>query len=49
MLVRSTIRATQQGDFVSIPASNKAIQIMAVDVHDICNGKVVQTGTWKIG
>ncbi|WP_317205507.1 ester cyclase [Janthinobacterium sp.] len=46
VVVRSTIRATQQGNFVSIPASNKAIQIMAIDVHEICNGKVVQT--WHV-
>lgn len=46
VVVRSTIRATQRGDFASIPASNKPIQIMAIDIHELCNGKVVQT--WHV-
>lgn len=46
VVVRSTIRATQLGNFASIQPSNKPIQIMALDVHELCNGKVVQT--WHV-
>ena len=46
VVVRSTIRATHRGDFASIPPSNKSIQIMAIDIHKLCKGKVVQT--WHV-
>lgn len=46
VVVRSTIRATHLGNFASVQPSNKPIQIMAVDIHELCNGKVVQT--WHV-
>lgn len=46
VLVRSTIRATQRGSFAGIPATDKAITIMAMDLHEICHGRVVRT--WHV-
>lgn len=46
VLVRSTIRATQRGIFAGIPATDKAITIMAMDLHEICHGRVVRT--WHV-
>lgn len=46
VLVRSTIRATQRGSFAGAPASDKAFTIMAMDLHEICKGRVVKT--WHV-
>lgn len=46
VVVRSTITATQKGEFATVPASNKPIKIMAIDIHELCNGKVVKT--WHV-
>ena len=46
VVVRSTITATQRGPFAGVPASNRKISIMAVDIHQICNGRVVRT--WHV-
>lgn len=43
VVVRSVLHATQRGDFSSIKASGKPIEVMTIDIHEICNGKVVQT------
>ena len=43
VVVRSTIRATQRGAFAGVAASNKPFTIMAIDIHQVCNGRVVQT------
>ena len=46
VLVRSTITATQKGDFAGIKATGKTITLMAMDLHQICNGRVAQT--WHV-
>lgn len=46
VVVRSTIRATQSGEFSTVPASGKKIEIMAIDIHEVCNGKVART--WHV-
>ncbi len=46
VVVRSTIRATQRGAFASVAPSNKPFTIMAIDIHQVCNGRVVQT--WHV-
>ena len=46
VLVRSTIHATQKGDFAGIKATGKTITLMAMDLHQICNGRVIQT--WHV-
>ncbi len=46
VVVRSTIRATQRGEFASVKPAGKAVQIMAVDIHELCAGKVVKT--WHV-
>ena len=43
VVVRSTITATQKGAFAGYPGSGKRISIMAIDVHTVCRGKIVQT------
>jgi steroid delta-isomerase-like uncharacterized protein len=44
--VRSTIRGTQQGPFLGIPATGKAVEFMAIDIHRIANGQIAET--WHI-
>lgn len=46
VVVRSTIRATQRGAFAGVAPSNKPFTIMAIDIHQVCNGRVVQT--WHV-
>jgi hypothetical protein len=43
VVVRSILHATQRGEFSSIKPSGKPIEVMTIDIHEICNGKVVQT------
>lgn len=46
VVVRSTINATQRGAFAGVVASNRPITIMAIDIHQICDGRVVKT--WHV-
>lgn len=46
VVVRSTIRATQEGEFSSVKPSGKKIEVMAIDIHELCGGKVVRT--WHV-
>ena len=46
VVVRSMITATQAGPFASVPASGKKLTLMAIDIHKVCNGKIVQT--WHV-
>jgi steroid delta-isomerase-like uncharacterized protein len=46
VVVRSTIQATQRGSFAGVPASGKPFSITAVDIHQICDGRVVKT--WHV-
>lgn len=46
VVVRSTIHANQLGSFTGVPASAKAVTITAVDIHQICDGRVVKT--WHV-
>ena len=46
VLVRSTITATHKGDFAGVKATGKTITLMAMDLHQICNGRVAQT--WHV-
>ena len=46
VLVRSTITATQKGEFAGVKATGKTITLMAMDLHRICNGRVAQT--WHV-
>ena len=46
VVVRSTIRATHSGPFASVPASGRKIEIMAIDIHQICNDKIV--ASWHV-
>jgi steroid delta-isomerase-like uncharacterized protein len=43
--VRSTIRGTHQGDFL-VPATGQPVEFMAIDIHRIENGQIVET--WHI-
>ena len=44
--VRSTIRATQQGELLGIPATGRPVEFMAIDIHHVENGQIVET--WHI-
>lgn len=46
VVVRSIIHATQRGSFAGVAASNRPIKIMAIDIHQICDGHVVKT--WHV-
>lgn len=46
VVVRSTIRATHKGEFAGVKPSGKPIQIMAIDLHTVCNGLI--TKTWHV-
>jgi steroid delta-isomerase-like uncharacterized protein len=46
VVVRSTITGTQRGAFAGVPASGHKITIMAIDIHRICEGRIVQT--WHV-
>ena len=46
VVVRSLITATQKGDFAGVKATGKPIQLMAIDIHRICNGRVAET--WHV-
>jgi steroid delta-isomerase-like uncharacterized protein len=41
--VRSTVHATHKGDFATVKASGKPIAILAIDIHEICDGRIIKT------
>lgn len=43
VIVRSTISGTQQGAFLGLPPTGRAILIQAVDIHEFKNAKIVRT------
>jgi steroid delta-isomerase-like uncharacterized protein len=44
--VRSTFRGTHQGALFGIPPTGKPIEAMAIDIHRIENGQIVET--WHV-
>ena len=46
VVVRSTIEGTQAGDFAGIPSKGRSVKIMAIDIHEFKDGKVVKT--WHV-
>jgi steroid delta-isomerase-like uncharacterized protein len=43
VVVRSTLRGTQKGAFAGVKPSGKRFEILVIDVHQICNGRVLKT------
>lgn len=43
VIVRSQLTGTQRGDFVGLPTKNRALNIMAIDIHEFRDGKIVRT------
>jgi steroid delta-isomerase-like uncharacterized protein len=43
VVVRASITGTQHGPFMGKPASNRRIEIQAVDIHQIKDGKILRT------
>lgn len=43
VVVRSTISGTQKGPFAWLPASGRKLQIQAVDIHLVEDGKIQKT------
>ncbi len=43
VVVRSLLSGTQRGSFLGYPPSNRAISIQAVDIHEIKDGRILQT------
>src|SRR5207253_1987398 len=43
VVVRSEIRATQQGPFLGRPPKNRSMTIQAIDIHEFKDGKIVRT------
>ena len=46
VVVRSTIEGTQAGPFAGFPSKGRPLKIMAIDIHQFKDGKVVKT--WHI-
>jgi len=46
VVVRSMIHGTQTGTFAGVKPTGKPIDIMAVDIHQICSGRIVRT--WHV-
>ena len=46
VVVRSTISGTQAAAFAGFPSRGKPFSIMAIDIHEFKDGKVVRT--WHI-
>lgn len=46
VVVRSQIHATQRGAFAGVAPSNRPFTIMAIDIHQVCDGRVVKT--WHV-
>ena len=43
VIVRSQLTGTQRGDFVGLAPKNRALNIMAIDIHEFRDGKIVRT------
>jgi len=43
VIVRSQLTGTQRGNFVGLLAKNRALNIMAIDIHEFRDGKIVRT------
>ena len=43
VVVRSTISGTQKGPLLAYPAKNRKMTIQAVDIHQVKDGKIIQT------
>lgn len=43
IVVRSTISGTQSGPFAGLPASGRKLQIQAIDIHLVEDGKIQKT------
>jgi predicted ester cyclase len=41
--VRCTVRGTHTGEFMGIPATNKAVSFTAMDIHKIDQGVILET------
>ena len=46
VIVRSTIEGTQAADFAGFPSKGKSFKIMAIDIHQFKDGKVIKT--WHV-
>ncbi len=46
VVVRSTIEGTQASDFAGFPSKGRPFKIMAIDIHQFKDGKIVKT--WHI-
>jgi predicted ester cyclase len=46
VVVRSTIEGIQAGDFAGFPSKGRPFKIMAIDIHQFKDGKIVKT--WHI-
>ena len=43
VVVRSQITGTQRGGFMGLPTKNRKVNIMAIDIHEFRDGKIVRT------
>jgi steroid delta-isomerase-like uncharacterized protein len=43
VIVRSQLTGTQRGNFVGLAPKNRALNIMAIDIHEFRDGKIVRT------
>jgi steroid delta-isomerase-like uncharacterized protein len=43
VIVRSQLTGTQRGDFAGLPTKNRSINIMAIDIHEFRDGRIVRT------
>ena len=41
--VRSEMMATQRADFLGVPPKGRTLKIMAIDIHEFRDGKIVRT------
>ena len=44
--VRSTIRATHEGELFGIPGTGQPVEFMAIDIHRLQDGQIVET--WHV-
>jgi len=43
VVVRSEISGTQRGSFMGLPAQNRTMTIIAIDIHEFKDGRIVRT------
>ena len=43
VIVRSQLTGTQRADFVGLATKNRVVNIMAIDIHEFRDGKIVRT------